>query len=73
MIHINASRGPSPEEDILHFSLRGTATIKEFHALLDRSLNCLPPDKHKDWVEASDRITGFLEAGLVPRATQAKP
>lgn len=60
MIHINASRGPSPAEDILHFSLRGTSTIREFQALLDRSLNCLPPEKQGDWISLSDRIYMFL-------------
>ena len=67
MIQVNASRGPSPEEDILHFSLRGKETIKEFHALLDRSLNCLPPEKHGDWVALSDRIHAFLQVSQLGR------
>lgn len=70
MIHVNASRGPSPEEDILHFSIRGAATIKEFHALLDRSLNCLPPEKHGDWITLSDRIVSFLEVAQLGRERQ---
>lgn len=62
MIHVSASASPTgnPEENILHFSLRGNETIKDFHALLDRALNCLPPDRHKDWVALSDNIHTFL-------------
>jgi len=60
MIHVNASRSADPTLSTLHFSLVGVETIKEFHALLDRSLNCLPPEKHKDWVTLSDRLHAFL-------------
>lgn len=62
MIHVSASRGDTPADHILHFSLRGTTTIQEFHALLDRSLNCLPPERHADWVKLSDRLYEFLHA-----------
>lgn len=61
MIHVNASRGATPEENILHFSLRGDETIKQFQALLDRSLSCLPPEKHGDWVQLSDKLYEFLQ------------
>ena len=63
MIHVRTSRAPSPDsqkENIIHFSLRGDETIAEFKALLDRALNCLPPQLHKEWVEVSDRIEKFL-------------
>jgi len=62
MIHVSASLCPNgnPEEHILRFSIRGIETIKDFHALLDRALNCLPPERHADWVALSDNIHTFL-------------
>jgi len=62
MIHVSVSRGDTLADHVLHFSLRSTTTIQEFHALLDRSLNCLPPERHAEWVTLSDRLYEFLHS-----------
>ena len=62
MIHVRTQSPDHNDQPVLHLSLVGIATIEEFNTLLSRALNCADPQKHKDWVEVSDKLQVFIAA-----------
>ena len=51
-----------PEEPSLQLILTSHEDISTFYNLLQRALNCAPPEKpdHKDWFALSDKLEKFL-------------
>ncbi len=67
MIHVRTQRADLNDQPVLHVSLVGIPALEQFDAILARALNCADPQKHKDWVELSDKLREFIRAADITK------